>query len=306
MREFTEIHVLLSDDNPSYIKRFHEAVDQVNEENKHKCIRIVLKAALSEEHFIEYIKDRIYDYVILDLCHHGKDDSSLSDSQRIRNMLNQSYHGVDLYNYITEFSPQSCVLAVSNMPAYFIRREFQKCDIYGIKAYFNKKETDEYTLANYLLNNVETGGKRFVNNIFIVYGHNHEMRTKVERCIKRWHINVIELDRNGPVGMQTVFSKLYESAKKADSAIVLVSGDDNAFDADGNPVVRARQNVIFEAGMFLGRLGPEKVIVLKENAENFEWPSDLGGVHPIEYDPAGQWKERLKRQLDNIGYELLR
>lgn len=306
MREITEIHVLLSDDNPSYIKRFHEAVDRVNEENKHKCIRIVLKAALSEEHFIEYIKDRIYDFVILDLCHNGRDDSSLSDAQRIRNMLNQSYHGVDLYNYITEYSPKSCVLAVSNMPAYFIRREFQKFDIYGIKEYFNKKETDEYTLANYLLNNVETGGKRFVNNIFIVYGHNHEMRTKVERCIKRWHINVIELDRNGPAGMQTVFSKLYESAKKADSAIVLVSGDDNAIDTDGNPVLRARQNVIFEAGMFLGMLGPEKVIMLMENAENFEWPSDLGGVHPIEYDQSGQWKERLKRQLDNIGYELLR
>lgn len=58
--------------------------------------------------------------------------------------------------------------------------------------------------------------------------------------------------------------------------------------------------------MFLGMLGPEKVIMLMENAENFEWPSDLGGVHPIEYDQSGQWKERLKRQLDNIGYELLR
>lgn len=305
MTGFTEIHVLISDDNPNYIKRLHDSVDLVNEENKHKRIRIVLRAALSEEHFIDYIQDRVYDYVILDLCLNGRNDESLSEFQQLRKMLLQSEHGVELYKYVKKYSPESSVLAISNMPVNSIRREFHNAGVYAIKSFFNKKETDEYTLANYIINNVTTGGQRFVNNIFVVYGHNQEMRSKVERYVRRFGINIIELDRNGPGGMQTVFAKLYQSAKKADCAIVLMSGDDHAIDDNGKPSLRARQNVIFEAGMFLGRLSPEKVIVLKEDASNFEMPSDLGGLHPITYDSAGQWKEQLKRQLNEVGFELV-
>ena len=306
MNDFTEVHVLISDDNPNYIQRLHEAVDLVNEENRYKRIRIVLRAALSEEHFFDYIQDRIYDYVILDLCLNGGNDDTLSEFQQLRKLLLQSQHGVELFGYVQQYSPQSDVLAISNMPVHHIRQEFNKNGIYAIKHYFNKRETDEYTLANYIINNVETAGQRFVNNIFVVYGHNQEMRTKVERYIKRLGINVIELDRNGPGGMQTVFSKLYQSARKADCAVVLMSGDDHAIDDYGRPSLRARQNVILEAGMFLGRLAPEKVIVLQEDANNFEMPSDLAGLHPITYDAGGQWKEKLKRQLDSIGFELTR
>lgn len=304
MSVYNEIHVLVCDDNYHYLERLRKAVDDVNLELKKKRTRIVLKAALTEDNFIEYIQGRIYDFVILDLCRNGGNEESASEIQLLRKSLGMSQHGVELFGYVKEYCPDACVLAVSNMPVEFIRREFHREGVFGVTSYFNKKETDEYTLANYIVNNVQTGGRRFVNNIFIVYGHNHEMRVKVERYIKRFGINIIELDRNGPGGMQTVFSKLYQSARKADCAVVLMSGDDTSVDDNGNPSLRARQNVIFEAGMFLGKLGPEKVIVLMDGVDRFEMPSDLGGLHPISYDSNGQWKEKLRRQLEVIGFEM--
>ena len=54
---------------------------------------------------------------------------------------------------------------------------------------------------------------------------------------------------------------------------------------------RARQNVVFEAGYFLGKLGEEKVILLYDNG--LEAPGDLSGCVYIEADPYGGWKEQV-------------
>ncbi len=70
-------------------------------------------------------------------------------------------------------------------------------------------------------------------------------------------------------------------------------------DDEKNLKPRARQNVVFELGYFLGRLGRERVCALTKG--NVEIPSDYDGVVYISLDDGG-WKIDLIRELKNVGF----
>lgn len=65
---------------------------------------------------------------------------------------------------------------------------------------------------------------------------------------------------------------------------------------------RARQNVIFELGFFIGRLGRSKVCALVKG--NVETPSDYDGVVYTELDDAGGWKTKLTQELKAAGLNI--
>lgn len=60
---------------------------------------------------------------------------------------------------------------------------------------------------------------------------------------------------------------------------------------------RARQNVVFETGFFMGSLGREHVVILADNG--VEMPSDLSGVV---YTSTANWQFDLLRELNEMGY----
>ena len=62
---------------------------------------------------------------------------------------------------------------------------------------------------------------------------------------------------------------------------------------------RARQNVVYEAGYFMGKLGRERVIMLVDNG--IELPSDLQGVV---YTDSESWKTEVLQELQSIGYAI--
>jgi predicted nucleotide-binding protein len=62
---------------------------------------------------------------------------------------------------------------------------------------------------------------------------------------------------------------------------------------------RARQNVVFELGFFIGKLGPEKVVALVKG--EIEIPSDFDGVVYISLD-KDDWQRRLGIELQEAGY----
>lgn len=64
----------------------------------------------------------------------------------------------------------------------------------------------------------------------------------------------------------------------------------------------ARQNVIFEFGVFQGLLGRENVCPLNGNVE--ELPSDYLGVVLVRYDSNEIWKRELVRELANAGFDI--
>src|SRR5262249_28328424 len=62
---------------------------------------------------------------------------------------------------------------------------------------------------------------------------------------------------------------------------------------------RARQNVIFELGFFIGKLGRARVCSLYK--ENVDILSDYQGVIYIPFDSSGGWKLKLAQEIEASG-----
>lgn len=88
------------------------------------------------------------------------------------------------------------------------------------------------------------------------------------------------------------FSKSYiESLEKeldrADFAVVILTADDRA-NVRKKTVNLPRDNVIFELGLFTGRLGRERSFFVIEGTSRTEVASDLSGVNPVKFFRDGK------------------
>jgi hypothetical protein len=75
---------------------------------------------------------------------------------------------------------------------------------------------------------------------------------------------------------------LYDFAKGSDFAALVVTPDD-MLQRRGKQVSTARDNVIFELGLFIGVLGPRRVFILRPSDEDVWLPTDLLGVTTLSY-----------------------
>ena len=66
-----------------------------------------------------------------------------------------------------------------------------------------------------------------------------------------------------------------------------------------NLLPRARQNVIFELGFFIGALGRDRVCALHKG--EVEIPSDFSGVLWIRMGAEDAWQLKLARELKAAG-----
>lgn len=152
---------------------------------------------------------------------------------------------------------------------------------------------------------VTAGEVKQNNNIFIVHGHNDEMKSSVARIIEKLSLNPIILHEQANKD-RTIIEKFTDHSEVGFS-IVLLSADDFAYSIKQKPEegkLRARQNVILELGYFIGKLGRNRVIALVETASNFEFPSDYQGVIYIPYDKEGNWKFLILKELKACGYNV--
>lgn len=141
------------------------------------------------------------------------------------------------------------------------------------------------------------------NNIFIVHGHNGELKQTVARLVEKLSLNPIILHEQANSGM-TVIEKIEKNADVG-FAVILLTADDTGGEGKVPPdnfQSRARQNVIFELGYFIGKLGRDKVCALYE--DRVELPSDMHGILYVKYDSEGSWKYQLCRELKSAGYNI--
>ena len=66
--------------------------------------------------------------------------------------------------------------------------------------------------------------------------------------------------------------------------------------------MRARQNVIFEFGFFIARIGRNRVAALCE--EEIERPSDIDGLLYTQIDINGEWKKKLAMEINAAGIKI--
>ncbi len=141
--------------------------------------------------------------------------------------------------------------------------------------------------------------KNDVKSVFIVHGHNEEMKLAVARTTEKLGLDAIILHEQPNQG-RTIIEKFTDYGSSASFAIVLLSPDDELLSGS----LRARQNVILELGFFIGRMGRSNVLVLFKEAEKFEMPSDISGVLYVPFDKHGNWQFQLVKELQAAGHNV--
>lgn len=140
------------------------------------------------------------------------------------------------------------------------------------------------------------------NKIFIVHGHNNEIKQTVARTITKLKLEPIILHEQIEQG-RTIIEKFEQNSSEVDFAIILLTADDEGkAKIENDYKARARQNVVFEMGYFIGKLGRAKVFLLLENG--VDKPGDLDGIVYIPIDNADGWKLKLVRELKAAGYRV--
>jgi len=74
----------------------------------------------------------------------------------------------------------------------------------------------------------------------------------------------------------SILAMLKEATKKYDFALVILAKDDVMVSEAGEKL-KARDNCVFEAGLFIGTLGVDRCFLLS-SIKNLDLPSDLGGI----------------------------
>ena len=140
------------------------------------------------------------------------------------------------------------------------------------------------------------------NKVFIVHGHDAALKYQLSDWLRSIEVEPIILHEQANEGVTSILGKL-ERYSDVDCAIVLFTADDEGYEK-GKPEAlksRARQNVVFEAGLFVGLLSAKRVIMLYDNG--VELPGDLDGCIYTEADKYGGWKEQLRKEFNAMGIE---
>ncbi|HEX4197699.1 MAG TPA: nucleotide-binding protein [Caulobacteraceae bacterium] len=136
-----------------------------------------------------------------------------------------------------------------------------------------------------------TGG-----NVFIGHGRSLVWRELRDFLEKRLHLTVDEFNSVSVAGVPTVI-RLEEMLNAAAFAFLVMTAEDEL--PDGK--LRARLNVVHEAGLFQGKLGFKKaIILLEEGCEDF---SNIHGLNHIPF-PKGDISakfEKIREVLEREG-----
>jgi predicted nucleotide-binding protein len=138
--------------------------------------------------------------------------------------------------------------------------------------------------------------------VFIVHGHDGEAKVTVARFLSKLLAREPVILHEQPDRGRTIIEKFEDQAGQVGSAVVLLTGDDDGGAVGKSQQRRARQNVVFELGFFVAKLGRERVVILHE--QGVELPSDIQGVLYVALDSRGAWRNTVARELQATGLEV--
>jgi len=138
--------------------------------------------------------------------------------------------------------------------------------------------------------------------VFIVHGHDDAAKNKTARFIEKLGLKPIILHEQAS-GSKTVIEKI-EAYSNVGFGIVLYTPCDIGAKNEEKPNLRnrARQNVVFEHGFLIGKIGRENVCALVK--DEIETPNDISGVVYVKMDNEDAWHLKVARELRNSGYEI--
>ena len=138
------------------------------------------------------------------------------------------------------------------------------------------------------------------SRVFVVHGHDENLKYQVELFLREIGLDPIVLHRQADQG-RTLIEKL-EAYSGVSFAFILLTPDDFAYlskeegkeEKTRSKEYRARQNVIFEFGYFVGKLGRNKVCCLYKPEVTL--PTDVSGL----------LYKQVVGTIEQLGYELIK
>ena len=141
--------------------------------------------------------------------------------------------------------------------------------------------------------------------VFVVYGHDATAKDQLTGMLQRWDLEPLVLD-DLPSGGNTIIEKLEHYQQGAEWGVVLLTPDDIGHPAlkptEAKP--RARQNVVLEMGMLLGKLGRSRVTILyKNDGDELELPSDIHGYVYVPFKGhVRDANQGLAKEMSDAGF----
>ncbi|MDU4959075.1 MAG: nucleotide-binding protein [Sporomusaceae bacterium] len=176
-------------------------------------------------------------------------------------------------------------------------------NVFVIKVYKSSKEVflDEklYIIENNDMVKVEGGRIVDKTKVFIVHGHDNEAKQETARFIEKLGLQAIILHERASKG-QTIIEKIEENSNVGFAVVLYTPCDEGKAKTQSELNDRARQNVVFEHGYLIGKIGRQNVCALVKG--NIEKPNDISGVVYINMDSHGAWKTDLIKEMKESGY----
>lgn len=238
----------------------------------------------------------LYDEIDILISHRvtGSDPEFIKWHKKVERFLKTYYHEGDEYNDFVNTSFSLHVWTLETPESAWIKacadglRETKAVFEVYLEEMLNDNKSDnsinkdaEYECSN--------------NKVFVVHGHDGELKNAIARTLEKQGIEPIILSEQ--VNMGATIIEKFERNSDVKAAICLFSEDDlGKSKSDENLRARARQNVVFEAGYFIGKLGRKNVVLLANR--KIEMPSDLSGVV---YTDNNMWEIQILRELREMG-----
>lgn len=262
----------------------------VIEELKARGYKVVVARTLGEAQ--KCFKSQKINIAILDIWFKLGDDCVL-DKDDLLATRDGFGAGKVLANWIKNNYPKAFFIAYSHEDNENIKEWF--CDNGG--GFVSKLERPQDFVKYYIDPILEKKKPK----CFIVHGHDETLKYKLKNFLQN-ALNFPEpiILHEQPGFGRTIIEKFEEEAKDADLVFVLLTPDDIAFNpgSEDEKKRRSRQNVIFEMGYFMGKLGRKRGKIILLYKEENELPSDISGLIPIDVtggiELAG---ERIRKEV---------
>ncbi|MCW4023343.1 MAG: nucleotide-binding protein [Candidatus Bathyarchaeota archaeon] len=152
--------------------------------------------------------------------------------------------------------------------------------------------------VNYSVNN-----KVRSNQIFVVQGNNKEMNTDVLETLEKLELETIVL--NEELNNEKKLVEKVNGCPNISFGVVLLFPDDSVCfqeKTSDETKYRVSQNVIFELGFLLGKLGKQNIVAVYLPKKGFEIPNQYEGIRWVEY--KGGWYFKLINELKEANYDV--
>jgi len=161
--------------------------------------------------------------------------------------------------------------------------------------FYEKKEGEDVTRTYIMANQLIRKHTSLSNQVFIVHGRDKQAALELEKLLeKEFRLEVILL-QDKPHSGRTIIEKLEHYSNVGYAFVIITPDDVGAFKGE-RLKDRPRQNVIFEWGHFIAKLGRQRTCILLKG--NIELPSDMHGMgyHRF-HDSIEEVFLKIKREL---------